>query len=97
MPVLESKLDTRSDAYQGNRADMLEMLGVADALLEEAAQGGGEEAIKRLRRAMELSPELQGARMLLAHVYAQAGLDDEALEALLGLDSPRTRRCSSTI
>ncbi|MCH8332336.1 acyl-CoA carboxylase subunit beta [Candidatus Sumerlaeota bacterium] len=49
MPVLDSDLDTRSDTYQRNRSDMLEMLGTIDELLEEAAQGGGEEAIKRLR------------------------------------------------
>ncbi len=49
MPVLESKLDSRSDAYQQNRTDMLEMLDTIDELHEEAAQGGGEEAIKRLR------------------------------------------------
>ncbi len=49
MPVLESKLDNRSDAYQQNQSDMLEMLGTIDELLDEAAQGGGEEAMKRLR------------------------------------------------
>ena len=49
MPVLDSDLDTRSDTYQRNRSDMFEMLGIIDELLEEAAQGGGEEAIKRLR------------------------------------------------
>ena len=49
MPVLESKLDTRSDVYQRNRSDMLEMLDTIDELHVEAAQGGGEEAIKRLR------------------------------------------------
>ena len=49
MPVLESKLDSRSDAFQQNRRDMLEMLDTIDELHEEAARGGGEEAIKRLR------------------------------------------------
>ena len=49
MPVLESKLDTRSDVYQRNRSDMLEMLDTIGELHVEAAQGGGEEAIKRLR------------------------------------------------
>ena len=49
MPILETKLDTRSDTFQQNRSDMLEMLGTIDELLEESAQGGGEEAIKRLR------------------------------------------------
>jgi len=49
MPVLESKLDIRSEGYQKNLADMSEMLATIDGLLEEAAQGGGEEATKRLR------------------------------------------------
>ena len=49
MSVLESKLDTHSDVYQRNRSDMLEMLDTIDKLHIEAAQGGGEEAIKRLR------------------------------------------------
>ena len=49
MAVLESQLDVRSDAYRGNRAGMLEMLARLDELYEEAARGGGEEAMTRLR------------------------------------------------
>ena len=49
MPVLESKLDTRSEIFQQNKSDMLQMLTYIDELLEEASQGGGEEAISRLR------------------------------------------------
>ena len=49
MPVLESKLDTRSEQFHKNRADMLKMLELMESLLEEAAQGGGDEAIARLR------------------------------------------------
>ncbi len=49
MPILDSRLDVRSDDAQRNRADMLEMLEVMEALQAEAAQGGGEEAIERLR------------------------------------------------
>ncbi len=49
MPILESKLDLRSEDYQRNRGDMLEMLEVMDGLLEEAGRGGGAEAIERLR------------------------------------------------
>lgn len=49
MPVLESKLDTRSDIYQQNKLDMLKTLDYIDELLDEASQGGGEEAIARLR------------------------------------------------
>ena len=49
MPELESKLDIRSEEYQQNRADMLEMLGTLDELYAEAAEGGGQEAMERLR------------------------------------------------
>ena len=49
MPVLESKLDTRSDVFGQNRADMLEMLAMIDDLLLEASKGGGPEAMARLR------------------------------------------------
>ena len=49
MPILESKLDVRSQDAQRNRADMLEMLQVMEDLQAEAARGGGEEAIQRLR------------------------------------------------
>lgn len=49
MPILESQLDTRSDIYVRNRADMLEALGVMDGLLQEASRGGGEEATALLR------------------------------------------------
>jgi acetyl-CoA carboxylase carboxyltransferase component len=50
MAILESRLDTRSDAFAQNRADMLEALSVMNGLLEEAARGGGEEATARLRQ-----------------------------------------------
>jgi acyl-CoA carboxylase subunit beta len=49
MPVIESKLDVHSEMFALNRAQMLEALGELDALYEEAARGGGEEAIARLR------------------------------------------------
>ena len=49
MAVLESNLDTRSDTYKQNRSEMLEKLSQLDDLYEEAAQGGGEEAMERLR------------------------------------------------
>lgn len=48
MPVLESKLDTADSAFLQNKADMLETLGEVQGLLDEAAAGGGEEAIARL-------------------------------------------------
>lgn len=49
MPVLESRLDTRSEIFQQNKSDMLEMLATVEDLLEEASRGGGEEAMTRLR------------------------------------------------
>ena len=49
MPVLESKLDTRSATFKQNRSDMIEMLETLEELYAEAAEGGGEEAIARLR------------------------------------------------
>ena len=49
MPVLESKLDTRSEVFQQNLSDMHERLNQLQELYDEAAQGGGEEAIARLK------------------------------------------------
>ncbi len=48
MAVLESNLDTRSETYQQNRSEMIEKLSMLDDLYEEAARGGGEEAMERL-------------------------------------------------
>jgi hypothetical protein len=48
MPALESSLDVRSEAFAQNRGDMLELLQTVDDLLEEAAEGGGSEAVARL-------------------------------------------------
>ena len=50
MPVLESRLDVRSPAFATNRANMLEAIAQVDALHDQAAQGGGEEALARLRK-----------------------------------------------
>ena len=49
MPVLKSKLDLKSEVFQQNQADMMKKLVYLNELLEEAAGGGGEEAIARLR------------------------------------------------
>ncbi|MCZ6644559.1 MAG: acyl-CoA carboxylase subunit beta [Gammaproteobacteria bacterium] len=49
MPILESKLDVRTEEFQKNRTDMLEMLATLDELYIEAESGGGEEAMERLR------------------------------------------------
>ncbi len=49
MAVLESQLDLRSDGYRENHAGMVHMLAQLDELYEEAARGGGAEAMARLR------------------------------------------------
>ena len=49
MPVLNSKLDKKDSVFQQNKSDMLETLDELQALYDEAAEGGGEEAVARLR------------------------------------------------
>ena len=49
MAALESQLDVRSDGYRENQTGMLNMLAQLDELYEEAARGGGAEAMARLR------------------------------------------------
>jgi acyl-CoA carboxylase subunit beta len=46
---LASTLDTTSEAFARNRADVLEQLAVIDGLLDEAAAGGGPSRMDRLR------------------------------------------------
>lgn len=48
-PPLRSDVDTASEAFRRNRADMLEQLEVIDRLLDEAEAGGGPKAMERLR------------------------------------------------
>ncbi len=48
MPVLESKVDTRDERFVENKTDMLATLEEIQALLDEAAEGGGPEAMARL-------------------------------------------------
>jgi len=48
-PPLASTLDTSSESFLKNRADMLEQLAVIDDLLDEAEAGGGEKSIERMR------------------------------------------------
>ena len=50
MPVLESKLDTRSEVFKTNKSDMLETLAQLQELYDEAAEGGGAEAVARIRK-----------------------------------------------
>ncbi len=48
MPVLESKLDVDAESFRKNKADMHTTLEQIQALLDEAARGGGAEAMARL-------------------------------------------------
>ena len=49
MATLRSKLDTGSEQFARNRDDMLEQLSEIDKLNLEAAEGGGERSMTRLR------------------------------------------------
>ena len=49
-PPIRSGLDPRSGQFQRNRADVLEQIEHIDALLDEAAAGGGPEAHERWPR-----------------------------------------------
>ena len=49
MPILNSKLDKKDSVFQQNKSDMLETLDELQGLYDQAAQGGGEEAVSRLR------------------------------------------------
>ncbi len=48
-PPLPSGVDTESEAFRRNRADMLEQLEVVEALLDEADAGGGPQRMERHR------------------------------------------------
>jgi acyl-CoA carboxylase subunit beta len=83
-PPLRSSLDTGSEAFARNRADMLEQLEEIDGLLDEAAAGGGPARIERLRARGKLP-----IRERIAHV-----LDPDSpfleISALAGYDSDYT-------
>ncbi|MGH9020545.1 MAG: acyl-CoA carboxylase subunit beta [Acidimicrobiales bacterium] len=53
-PAISSTLDTASDTFERNRADMLEQIAEVDRLLDEANAGGGPEATQRLRERSKL-------------------------------------------
>ena len=55
-PVIQSRVDTRSDAYRGNREAHLSSLGELEAALAKANAGGGEKYIRRFRDAGKLLP-----------------------------------------
>ena len=63
MPVLQSRLDTRAEQYQKNRQEMFAKLELLGELYEQAAQGGGEEAMARLK-----SRDKMPVRERVAHV-----------------------------
>jgi acetyl-CoA carboxylase carboxyltransferase component len=62
-PPLVSALDTSSEAFDRNRLDMLEQLGVIDDLLDQAELGGGQAAMDRMRSRGKLP-----VRERIAHV-----------------------------
>jgi acetyl-CoA carboxylase carboxyltransferase component len=81
-PPLSSTLDTSSDSFQKNRADMLEQVGVIDELLDEAAAGGGEKAMERMRSRGKLPVRERIANVLdpdspFLEISALAGYDSD--------------------
>ena len=63
MSVIQSRLDTRAEQFRINRREMLAKLAFLDELYAEAAKGGGEEAMARLR-----SRNKMAVRERVAHV-----------------------------
>ena len=81
-PPLASTLDTSSDSFLKNRADMLEQLGVIDQLLDEAEAGGGEKAMERMRSRGKLPVRERIANVLdpdspFLEISALAGYDSD--------------------
>lgn len=48
-PPLGTAVDPADEVFRANRADMLEQLAEIEGLLDQAAAGGGERAVRRLR------------------------------------------------
>ena len=81
-PTLRSPVDTTSDAFRRNRADMLEQLDVIDGLLDDAAAGGGPAATDRLRSRGKLPIRERIANILdpdspFLEISALAGYDSD--------------------
>jgi acetyl-CoA carboxylase carboxyltransferase component len=81
-PSLVSSLNTASDEYQKNRADMLEQLHVIDDLLDQAEAGGGERAMERMRSRGKLPVRERIAQVLdpdspFLEISALAGYDSD--------------------
>ena len=64
MPALRTNLDTSSEAFASNRRDMDELLAKLDGLLQEAAAGGGEKTMDRLRRVGKMPVRERVAHLL---------------------------------
>lgn len=81
-PPLRSKLDTASEQFQQNRADMLEQLEVIDGLLDDAEAGGGTKAMERMRARGKLPVRERIANVLdpdspFFEISALAGYDSD--------------------
>ena len=66
-PPLSSAVDTGSEQFTRNRADMIEQLEVIDTLLAEAEAGGGPERTVRLRSRghLPIRERIANARILI--------------------------------
>ena len=64
MSVIRSRLDTRAEQFRINRREMLAKLALLDELYAEAAKGGGEEAMARLRARDKMPVRERVARVL---------------------------------
>ena len=81
-PPLPSAVDTGSEAFLRNRADMLEQLEAIDVLLAEAEAGGGPERTERLRSRGKLPIRERIANVLdpdspFLEISALAGYDSD--------------------
>jgi acetyl-CoA carboxylase carboxyltransferase component len=81
-PPLPSSVDTTSEQFLRNRADMLEQLEVIDRLLDEADAGGGPKAMERLRSRGKMPVRERIANVLdpdtpFFEVSALAGYDSD--------------------
>jgi len=81
-PPLRSRVDTASEQFRQNRADMIEQLVVIDDLLDQAEAGGGPKAMDRLRSRGKLPVRERIANVLdpdtpFFEVSALAGYDSD--------------------
>ena len=81
-PAYASPLDTTSEQFAKNRADMLEQIEVIDGLLDQAEAGGGEKAMERMRSRAKLPVRERIALVLdpdspFLEISALAGYDSD--------------------